>query len=68
MALATLLVAIIVNLMPNLVSVQSEILALISAIILALVGDYTVRDAARIGHEHGRNGDVEGDDVWAETD
>jgi amino acid permease len=68
MALATLLVAIIVNLMPNLASVQSEILALITALLLAFIGDYTVRGAARIGHEHGQNGDEVDEDVWAETD
>ena len=68
MALATLLVAIIINLLPNLASVQSEILALLTALILALVGDYTVRDAARIGREHGLNDKQDEDDMWAETD
>jgi hypothetical protein len=66
MALATLLVAIIVNLMPNLSSVQNEMLALILTLLLAFFGDYTVRDAARIGQEHGLNDDES--DVWAETD
>jgi hypothetical protein len=68
MALATMLVAIIVNLMPNLASVQNEILAFILTLFLAFYGDYTVRDAARIGREHGLNSDDDEDDVWAETD
>lgn len=66
MALATLLVGLIVNLLPNLQGVESEILAVISALLLALFGDYTVRDAARLGHEHGQNG--ANDEVWAESD
>jgi len=68
MALVTLLVALIVNLLPTLESVQGEIVVLISALILALVGDYTVRDAARIGQEHGQKSDDDEDKMWAETD
>jgi hypothetical protein len=68
MALVTLLVALIVNLLPTLESVQGEIVVLISALVLALVGDYTVRDAARIGQEHGQKSDDDEDKMWAEID
>lgn len=56
LALAMLIVAAIVAFMPELESLQDELMTLIMAFLLALVGDYTMRDAARIGHEHGVNG------------
>src|SRR3712207_514181 len=50
-ALAALLVGLLVAAVPDLGAVRDELLTLIAALALALIGGYSVEDAARAGRE-----------------